>query len=100
MKRRSGYAISVLAVLLATVATVSCTKLEDAGAGHRAGPLGLKLASVNGIPEEYGTLVGVTQPLPAWSALWFQKADKTIVAVFVNVEDGTMHAKGLTIPRK
>jgi hypothetical protein len=87
-------------ILVAGLATVSCTKLESAG-DKLVGPLAFKVASsANAIPEEYGSLIGVTQPRPAWTALWFQKPDKTLTAVFVNVEEGRIYEKGLTIPRK
>jgi len=87
-------------LFLATVATVACTKLES-GVDKFVGPLAFKPASVaNAIPDEFGVLVGVTQPRPEWSALWFQKPDKTITAVFINVEEGRIYEKGLTIPRK
>ena len=54
------------------------------------------------IPDDYGQLIGVTQNSenPAWVGLWFQKSDKTIAAVFVNINEGALYEKTLTIPRK
>ncbi len=99
MPRSLIYKVGTFAACLATIATVSCAKLESGD--KLVGPLAFKPAgAANTIPDEYGTLVGVTQPAPQWSALWFQKQDKTIVVVFVNVEEGTMSSRGLTIPRK
>lgn len=98
MKGRRVYVSCILVVVLATVATVACTKL---GTDKLVGPLVFKPAGVtNAIPDEYGALVGVTQPRTEWSALWFQKPDKTITAVFVNVDEGRIYEKGLVIPRK
>jgi hypothetical protein len=100
MTRGLVYRVCILAAFLAAVATVACTKL-DAGPDKLVGPLAFKPAGVtSAIAEEYGTLIGVSQPSPEWSALWFQKSDKSIVAVFVNVQEGKIYEKGLTIPRK
>jgi len=101
MTRRIVFRVCILAALLAAVATVACTKLQESPSDTLVGPLAFKLAGAAGaIPEEFGTLIGVSQPSQDWSALWFQKSDKTIVAVFVNVETGRIYEKGLTIPRK
>ena len=100
MRRRLVYGFCILVACLATVATVSCTKIVSGG-DKLVGPLAFKLAGpANAIPDEYGTLVGVTQPSSEWAALWFQKPDKTITAVFVNVDEGRVYEKGLTIARK
>jgi hypothetical protein len=91
------YGFCILAVCLATV---SCKKLESAGP-KMSGPLVYEPAKfADAIPEEYGTLVGVTQNSPGWVGLWFQKSDKTITAVFVNIDQGKIYEKALTIPRK
>ena len=100
MPRRFAYRVCILAAFLAAVATVACTKL-DSGSDKLVGPLAFKPAgATSAIPEEYGTPIGISQPRPEWSAIWFQKPDKSIVAVFVNVEEGKIYEKGLTIPRK
>jgi len=72
------------------------------GAGA-VGELKLQPAKfTDAIPDDYGPLIGVTQNArdPAWIGLWFQKADKTVNAVFVNIEQGRIYEKTLTIPRK
>jgi hypothetical protein len=68
-----------------------------------SGPLAFEPAKfADAIPDDYGTLIGVTQnsESPKWVALWFQKPDKTITAVFVNIEQGKIYEKTLSIPRK
>ena len=101
MTGRFVFRVCILTALFAAVATVACTKLADAPNDKLVGPLAFTLAgATNTIPEEFGTLIGVTQPSPGWSALWFQKPDKSIVTVFVNVDEGRIYGKGLTIPRK
>lgn len=87
---------------LCLLAAVSCKKLESA-APPAAGPLAFEPARfADAIPDEYGTLVGVTQnpQAPKWVGLWFQKADHSIVGVFVNIEQGKIYEKTLSIPRK
>jgi hypothetical protein len=97
MTRRLAYGFCILVVCLATV---SCKKLESAGP-KLVGPLAFEPAKfADAIPDEYGTLVGVTQSSPAWVGLWFQKPDRTIIAVFVNIDEGRIYEKALTIPRK
>jgi len=78
---------------------VSCKKLESSSPG----PLAFETSKfADAIPDDYGTLVGVTQnpQNPKWVSLWFQKSDKSIIAVFVNVEQGRVYEKALTISRK
>jgi hypothetical protein len=96
MAARIFGAACILAVCLATA---SCKKLES----KVPGPLAFEPSKfTDAIPDEYGTLVGVTQnpQSPGWVGLWFQKPDRSITAVFVNVEQGKIYEKALTIPRK
>src|SRR5947209_11334095 len=73
MTRKLVYGFCIIVVCLATVATVSCTKLQT-GTDRLVGPLAFKPAGgANAISDEYGTLVGVTQSSPESSVLWFQK---------------------------
>jgi hypothetical protein len=68
-----------------------------------SGPLAFEPAKfADAIPDDYGTLIGVTQNSQSskWVGLWFQKPDKTITAVFVNIEQGKIYEKTLSIPRK
>ena len=99
MVGRPVVAICTLAVCLATV---SCKKLEPA-APNPTGPLTFEPSKfADAIPGDYGNLVGVTQnpASPKWIGLWFEKSDHTIAAVFVNLDEGKLYGKTLTIPRK
>lgn len=95
-------AVGALCVLAVCSVTFSCKKREPAGA-NVAGPLKLEPTRfADAIPDDYGPLVGVTQnPTDSgWVGLWFQKSDKTVTAVFVNINQGRIYEKTLTIPRK
>lgn len=94
----------VFLLLLLVVLTfgLSCKKLETARP-EVAGPLPFNATKfADAIPADYGNLIGITQnPQNAgWVGLWFQKPDQTITAVFVNVEQGRIYEKTLTIPRR
>jgi len=53
------------------------------------------------IPLEYGDLVGVAPgAAPGWSLLFFQRADKSIVALYVNAQQGIIAEKLVEIPRR
>ena len=98
MVRKHVGAFCILALCLATL---SCKKLGQPI--KQTGPLIYETAKfANAIPQDYGPLVGVTEnPTdPAWVGLWFQRSDGTIAAVFVNIQEGRMYEKALTIPRK
>ena len=96
MSQRPGLWLLALGL---TVATLGCEKV------HRdVGPATLSikpLAARDGIPAEYGDLVGVTQgDTPGWAVLYFQRADKSIVAVSVNGAQGVLSDRALEIPRR
>ena len=97
------YRVFCLLCLLAVCwGTSSCQKRQPVSSGV-AGELKFQPAKfTDGIPDDYGPLIGVTQnPADAaWVGLWFQKQDRTITAVFVNVNQGSLFEKTLTIPRK
>ncbi len=98
MVRKHVVALCMFALCLATV---SCKKLGEAT--KPTGPLTYESAKfADAIPQDYGPLIGVTQnPKDAgWVGLWFQRSDGTIVAVFVNIQEGRIYDKALTIPRK
>ena len=89
-------------ILIVLVFSVSCKKLETAQP-KIVGPLTLQASRFDdAIPSEYGNLIGVTQNPQevGWVGLWFQKPDQTITALFVNVEQGRIFEKTLTIPRR
>jgi hypothetical protein len=94
--------VHAICILFVCLAIISCKKLESEEP-KMSGPLSFEPAKfTNAIPDEYGTLVGVTQnpQAPGWVALWFQKSDRSITAVFVNIDQGRIYEKALTIPRK
>lgn len=89
-------------ILALALMTFSCRKIGPVNA-NVAGELKFEPAKfADAIPEEYGSLIGVTQnpQSPGWVGLWFQKSDKTITAVFVQTNQGRIYEKTLTIPRK
>jgi hypothetical protein len=94
-------ALVLSCIVTLCLATVSCQKLETAKPRF-GGPMTYVAAKFpDAIPAEYGTLTGVSQnPKAPWTSLWFQKPDGTVTAVFVNVEQGEIFEKVLTIPRK
>ena len=94
--------IVTLCILTVCLSAISCSKLQPASV-PQSGPLTFEATKLsNAIPDEYGALIGVTQNAadPKWTTLWFQKSDKTIAAIFVNTNEGRIHEKSLTIPRK
>ena len=96
--RKHVVALCILALFLVTV---SCTKLGQPT--KPMGPLTYETAKfTDAIPQEYGPLIGVTANSAdaKWATLWFQRSDGTIAAVFVNVQEGKIGEKALTIPRK
>jgi len=98
MVRKHVVALCILALFLATV---SCTKLGQPT--KPMGPLTYETAKfTDAIPQVYGSLIGVTENSadPRWVRLWFQRSDGTIAVVFVNVQEGKIGEKALTIPRK
>jgi hypothetical protein len=95
-------AVGALCILALCSMTFSCKKRGPIDV-NVAGQLKLEPARFsNAIPDDYGPLVGVTQnPTDSgWVGLWFQKSDKTVTAVFVNINQGRIYEKTLTIPRK
>jgi hypothetical protein len=98
MRRRSVGGSCILALCLVTI---SCKKLEPFSSN--ASTLMFEPAKfADAIPDEYGVLIGVTQnpQFPAAVGLWFQRPDRTVTAVFVNVVEGRIYEKALRIPRK
>ena len=54
----------------------------------------------NSIPAEYGELEGVVVDSPNLARMFFEKEDKSLVVVTVNVADGFLQDRVLVIPRK
>lgn len=95
MVRKHVVALCILALCLAII---SCAKLDPAPTG----PLTYQTMFADAIPKDYGPLIGVTQNPGAaqWVGLWFQRSDGSIAVVFVNIQEGRIGDKALTIPRK
>ena len=55
---------------------------------------------LDAIPLAYGKLVAITSDRPFVAALWFEKPDKTVVLVRVDLSAGNLFRNVLTIPRK
>jgi len=90
--------LMMLLVLALTVAGISCQKLAT---GILVPPTPLPPPTVlEAIPLEDGQLVAVTlhPDDPHWAVLWFQKPDKTIAVVLVNVTQGKV-VRRAAIPR-
>jgi hypothetical protein len=85
-------------VLLCIVGT-SCEKVQ------MSVPPELKLSfetikTQNSIPAEYGELEGVVADGPHFAKMFFEKSDKSIVVVTINMDDGFLRDHVLVIPRK
>lgn len=97
-----GRRLGAFCIVAACLATLSCQRLDNTGR-KPTGPLAIEPAKfADAIPADYGPLIAVTEnPAdPAWVQLWFQKQDSTIVAISVNIEQGRISDRVLTIPRK
>jgi hypothetical protein len=83
----------------------ACQKLETVRPleGRGRGDLPKeKLAFLDALPADYGDLIAVTShaDYPIWAQAWFQRADKSIVVVWVNARTGAMLEDVLVIPRR
>jgi hypothetical protein len=82
------------------IGSLGCKKLTsyDIGAPTLA-PTPIPMRDA--IPLEYGELVGVSPgDAPGWALLFFQRADKSIVAVYVNAQLGMIAETIVEIPRR
>ena len=61
----------------------------------------VKLTALDGIPSEYGALVGITTQaeFPGWAQLWFEDDSKTIRVVRLGTTSNRIHEKVTVIPR-
>ena len=99
MRRRP---LMLLCLLALTFAVASCEKLPAPPTLER-GPLPVEQARyLDAIPLEYGSLLAVTTDAeaPYMAGLWFEKPDKSIVFVKVNVSLGKIHNEVLVLPRR
>ncbi len=101
--------LSTSVVFLGCLAMASCQPLdtglcpkEAAARALAARPTPRPAVVTSAIPSEYGTPIGVTQDVnqPQRVAVWFVKPDKSVVAVFVDVQKGTLSEGTFTIPRQ
>lgn len=91
----------ILAATLLTCLLISgCAKLpskapSDSSLDLAAGELR------DAIPLDYGDLVSVTtsEVHPGWAQLWFQREDRSVVAVYVQFGQRRLAPRALTIPR-
>ncbi len=94
--------VALLSVVVLTLVATACEQLPPPTLTTK-GSLQTEIVSyTDAIPLEYGTLVGVT-PLPDYpytTGLWFEKADKTIILVKVNVALGKIEKQALLLPRR
>jgi hypothetical protein len=99
MQRKSVLLLSVLALVLGAT---SCQQLPPQPPMAKGLLQTENIAYTDAIPLDYGTLVGVTAlpDYPYTAALWFEKADKTIVLVKVNVALGKIEKTALLLPRR
>ena len=90
------FALPVLAIGLS-----ACQKLPEPPQTAEPGVPPKAMGMVDAIPLEYGDLIGVTQAqTPGWTALFFQRPNKSIVAVYVNAERGIIYDRIVDIPRR
>ena len=97
MSKKTVAAVFLLA-LVVTFTAGSCQKIDTSRVLFTS-PQPLKL--LDPIPLEYGELVAAFPHLgnSYWVELWFQKPDKTVSVVLVNVSQGKVFPRA-TIPRK
>ena len=88
----------VLCLCALSAGVISCQKMQR----REPGALPVETAELrNAIPLDYGDLVAVVpQPMTRHVfVLWFQKPDKTITLLWVNVRSGSILQNVVTIPR-
>ncbi len=98
MAKKRIIALCILAIFLVIV---SCKKMGQPP--NPTGPLTYEpVKFTDAIPQEYGPLISVTQnpQTPQLVRLWFQRSNGSITAVFVDVDNGKIYERALTIPRK
>ena len=91
----------LLSAIAMAVALPACEKLppQPQEAAARVPPKTIPMTDA--IPLEYGDLVGVAAAeTPGWALLYFQRPDKSLVAVYVNAQRGVIWDKVVDIPRR
>lgn len=93
--------ILVAGALLLAGALGGCGRTEESEVPM--GPIALQPSPlVDAIPRDYGDLVAVTinPESPSWSGLWFEAPDRGITVVWVNTDQGRIHDRVMTLPRR
>ena len=94
-----GKSLVLVCGLLLGIAGISCERTQ------KPVPPELKLSfetikTQNSVPVEYGELEAVVVDSPHFARMFFEREDKSIVVVTVNMEDGFLRDRVLIIPRK
>ena len=100
MAMRTGMFVCVVALCMGLA---SCQKLGPDEAALQAAREKIEiLKSLDGIPTEFGNLVGVTSNgyFPRQAQLWFEKPDKTIVVVRVDFSNGGIWKEFVSFSRR
>ncbi len=91
----------LLMIVLTAFLLVSCSRVQDIGEPTKGELKEVKLEKLDGIPAEYGALVGVTAnpQYHSWAQLWFQDDNGTIRVVSVGFFDQKVAENVTVIPR-
>jgi len=94
-----GKRLILACVLLLSMMGISCEKSQTPVSPEQK--LSFEtLKTKNSIPAEYGELEGVVVGSPHFARMFFEKDDKSIVVVTLNVDEGFLRDQVLVIPRK
>jgi hypothetical protein len=94
-------AVVLIGLLAVCLASLGCQQIPKAVTP--SGALVIEHpALTDGIPPEYGRLVGISQHAagPNWVTLWFEAPDQTITVVGVNIRLGRYDSRVMQIPRR
>ncbi|MDD5718541.1 MAG: hypothetical protein PHQ53_02510 [Candidatus Krumholzibacteria bacterium] len=95
-----GTVLILAAFLLVVSVCGGCAKLP--AQTPEEGALTFAAADLqDAIPLSFGDLIAVTtnETFPGWAQLWFQKEDKSVVAVYVQYSQRRLALRALSIPR-
>ena len=77
--------VILICAVTVSLGGLSCRELPR-GAAAPKHLLRIEPTSIEAIPSQYGNLVSVTQQGPDVALLWFERPDKTIVIVGLNLQ--------------
>ncbi len=88
-------------IVLTVFLLIACSRVQKEPVYTKGELRTVKLKELDGIPREYGSLVGVTaNPVyHRWAQLWFQDDNGTVRVVTVGFFDQTMLEDVTVIPR-